>query len=117
MKCPDCKGTGEYKGANIVEKCQLCKGLGTVEVPDHLPTDEELAELASTEVDPGFDAVPIHPVVGHKVFIAKGYDIEAEITKVDLQKEDFHFKCSVGNGYAKFHEIEWIACNNWWQID
>lgn len=30
MKCPDCKGSGEYVGARIVEKCRNCKGAGTL---------------------------------------------------------------------------------------
>lgn len=28
MKCPDCKGRGEYIGARIVEPCAKCKGRG-----------------------------------------------------------------------------------------
>jgi len=28
MNCPDCKGSGEYVGANVVEVCLLCNGSG-----------------------------------------------------------------------------------------
>lgn len=28
--CPDCKGSGEYAGILVVEKCQRCKGLGLI---------------------------------------------------------------------------------------
>lgn len=28
--CPDCKGTGEYAGILVVEKCQHCKGTGLI---------------------------------------------------------------------------------------
>lgn len=28
--CPDCKGSGEYRGALIVETCQKCEGVGQI---------------------------------------------------------------------------------------
>lgn len=28
--CSDCKGTGEYVGALVVEKCKRCNGLGQI---------------------------------------------------------------------------------------
>ncbi len=36
MKCPDCKGSGEYIGARIVEPCAKCKGRGELN-PDGTP--------------------------------------------------------------------------------
>ena len=32
MKCPDCQGSGQYKGFDITpEPCQKCKGVGTLD--------------------------------------------------------------------------------------
>lgn len=30
MKCPDCKGSGKYIGARVVEDCQRCEGVGVI---------------------------------------------------------------------------------------
>lgn len=47
-KCPDCKGSGEYVGACVVEPCQRCKGLGVLDVKGKPDVPKSAMDPAST---------------------------------------------------------------------
>jgi len=119
MKCPDCNGSGSYQGLSSVEECKLCQATGEVTIPDHLPEDMVMG------IDPGageqhVGAVqhlePAQPEVGHKIFIAQGFDIECEITEVDTNRDKFNFEGAGGRGVAKFDETGWNAEEGRWEI-
>jgi len=111
MRCPDCKGSGEYEGATVIEECKLCEGTGQVEMPDHRPTDEQLFTTP-----PNTFLEPAQPEVGHKVFIAKDFNIECEITEVNADKSEFGFVSNTGRGYARFDEVGWNHDDGRWVI-
>ena len=57
MRCPDCKGTGEYIGVRVVEDCQRCKGEGEVNADDasinrKAKTKEIFTLIPSEPLDP-----------------------------------------------------------------
>lgn len=47
-RCPDCKGSGEYVGACVVEPCQRCKGLGALDVKGKPDVPKSAMDPAST---------------------------------------------------------------------
>lgn len=48
MKCPDCKGSGKYVGARVVEDCRKCNGAGNIVTDD----DKEKALKSVAEAQP-----------------------------------------------------------------
>lgn len=52
MKCPDCNGSGEYKGLDITpEPCQKCKGVGTLDETGQTHTLESIRPKGDSIAD------------------------------------------------------------------
>jgi hypothetical protein len=77
FSCPECKGTGEYRGLNTVEPCRACGGKWKPLVPDYV---RQVGIMASTK---GFISAEVFDVLREQSSGGQSirHEIEEQITE------------------------------------